>query len=307
MRSEVTFSMTSFARALRHSAFVAVVGFAWAPAATAQLVDTSFVSKGARIHYVEQGRGVPVVLIHGIGGSIADWRQVPIFDDLARDHRVIAIDQRGHGRSGKPHEATAYGREMALDVVRLLDHLGIAKAHIVGYSLGAMVTSQLLTLHPERFRSAVLVAGAGRLVWNPGLAEMAEVEAREREAQCISPTLMARLRPPTAPAPTAERLRELSAACIADTTQDRFAIAALTRSRDDQLIAPAVAAAVTVPTLAIVGSRDPLKADLDALKALRPSIEYIVVDSATHGGALGILTRAETLNSLRAFLARQER
>ena len=299
--------MIPFLQSLRVTALVVSVGFALAPAAaTAQLVDTSFVSKGVRIHYVEQGSGVPVVLIHGIEGSLAGWRRVPIFDDLARDYRVIAIDQRGHGRSGKPHEAAAYGSEMALDVVRLLDHLGIAKAHVVGYSLGAMVTSQLLTLHPERFRSAVLVAGAGRLVWNASIAEVADVEAREREAQCISPTLMTRLRPPTEPAPTAERLRELSAACIADTTQDRLALAALTRSRADQVIAPAAAAAVTVSTLAIVGSLDPLKADLDALKALRPSIEYVVIDSATHSGALGILTRAETLSALRAFLGRPQ-
>ncbi|WP_310569602.1 alpha/beta hydrolase [Gemmatimonas sp.] len=297
--------MTPFPRSWRVTALIASVGFALAPAAApAQLVDTSFVSKGVRIHYVEQGRGVPVVLIHGIEGTLAGWRRVPIFSDLARDYRVIAIDQRGHGRSDKPHEAAAYGREMALDVVRLLDHLGLAKAHVVGYSLGAMVTSQLLTLHPERFRSAVLIAGAGRLVWNASLAEVANVEARERDAQCISPTLMARLRPPTEPAPTAERLRALSAACIADTTQDRFALAALTRSRADQVVAPAAGAAVTVPTLAIVGSLDPLKADLDALKVLRPSIEYVVVDSATHSGVRGILTRSETLTALRAFLGR---
>lgn len=299
--------MIPFLRSRRVTTLAASVAFALAPTtASSQLIDTSFVSKGVRIHYVEQGSGDPVVLIHGIEGSLADWRRVPIFADLARDHRVIAIDQRGHGRSGKPHEVAAYGREMALDVVRLLDHLGIAKAHVVGYSLGAMVTSQLLTLHPGRFRAAVLVAGAGRLVWNASLAEMADVEARERDAECISPTLMARLRSPAQPAPTTERLRELSAACLADTTQDRFALAALTRSRADQVITPAAAATVAVPTLALVGSLDPLKADLDALKVLRPSLEYIVVDSATHSGVRGILTRTETLSALRAFLARQE-
>lgn len=299
--------MILYPPSLRVAALAVSVGLAMPPAAaTAQRIDTNFVSKDLRIHYVEQGSGSPVILIHGIEGSLAGWQQVPIFDDLARNHRVIAIDQRGHGRSGKPHETAAYGREMSLDVVRLLDHLGIAKAHIVGYSLGAMVTSQLLTLHPERFRSAVLIAGAGRLMWNASLAEMADVEAREREAQCISPTLMTRLRPPGQPAPTTERLHELSAACIADTTQDRFALAALRRSHADQVIAPAAAASVMVPTLAIVGSRDPLKADLDALQARRPSIEYVVVDSATHSGVRGILTRAETLSALRAFLGRHE-
>src|SRR3954464_1960655 len=112
--------------------------------AAAQLVDTSFTGNdGVRIHYVERGKGIPVVLLHGIGGSAAIWRRVPIFDDLARNYRVIAIDLRGHGSSGKPREVSAYGPEMALDVIRLLDHLGIAKAHVIGYSLGANVTSQL--------------------------------------------------------------------------------------------------------------------------------------------------------------------
>ena len=94
---------------------------------------------------------------------------------------------------------------------------------------------------------------------------------------------------------------------MADTTQDRFAVAALTRSRVDQVITPAAAAAVKVPTLAIVGSLEQGKQDLDALKALRPSIEYVVVDSATHTGARGILTRTETLSALRAFLGQHER
>lgn len=140
--------------------------------AHAQLAEASFVSNGVRIHYVEKGRGNVVVLVHGIEESNAVWRSVPIFEALARDYRVIAIDMRGHGQSQKPHETSAYGREMGLDVVRLLDHLGVARAHIVGYSLGAMVTSQLLTLRPERFRSAVLIAGAGRIAWNDSLTQM---------------------------------------------------------------------------------------------------------------------------------------
>lgn len=94
---------------------------------------------------------------------------------------------------------------------------------------------------------------------------------------------------------------------MADTTQDRFALAAIVRSRADQVIPGTVAAAVTVPTLAIVGSLDPLKADVDALKALRPSANYVVVEGATHSGVRGILTRTETLRELRAFLGRQQR
>ena len=273
--------------------------------ADAQIVDSSFMSNGVRIHYVESGKGSPVVLLHGIGGSLERWRVVPIFDNLARNFRVIAIDQRGHGQSGKPHETAAYGREMALDVVRLMNHLGITKANVVGYSLGATVTSQLLTMHPERVRAAVLISGGARLSWSAAEEARANAEAREREELCISPTLLAAIRPPGQPALTPERLRELSAACMADTTQDRFAVAALTRSRKDQVMNRADAAAVKVPTLAIVGSLEPGKADMEALIALRPSIEFVVVDGASHAGERGILTRAETLAALRTFLTRQ--
>ena len=114
------------------------------------------------------------------------WASNGIFQDLSRDHRVIAFDLRGHGESGKPHDPARYGREMALDIIRLLDHLGIRRAHVVGYSLGAILASQLLTLHPERFLSATLIGGAGRFEWNTELDRQADGDASEMERECIS-------------------------------------------------------------------------------------------------------------------------
>jgi pimeloyl-ACP methyl ester carboxylesterase len=88
--------------------------------------DGFFNSGGLRIHYVEAGQGPAVVLIHGyIANADRHWLQTGIFANLA-DHRVIALDCRGHGLSDKPTKPEAYGMEMANDVVRLLDHLGIA-------------------------------------------------------------------------------------------------------------------------------------------------------------------------------------
>ena len=112
--------------------------------------DKFFDSNGVNIRYVERGAGEAVVLLHGVGGSLdTSWTQTGRFQELAADYRVIAFDARGHGKSGKPHDPKQYGREMGLDVIRLLDHLGITRAHIVGYSMGGMITSQLLTLHPD--------------------------------------------------------------------------------------------------------------------------------------------------------------
>ena len=99
--------------------------------------DKFFDSNGVRIRYLEQGAGQPLVLLHGQGNNVdAAWVRTGVLANLSKDHRVIAMDLRGHGKSGKPHEAQAYGEELGLDVIRLLDHLRIERAHILGYSLG---------------------------------------------------------------------------------------------------------------------------------------------------------------------------
>jgi len=95
----------------------------------------------------------------------------------------------------------------------------------------------------------------------------------------------------------------MSARCLADSTQDRFALAAITRSRAGQVIPRGAAAAVRVPTLGIVGSDDPERAGLEELVRLRPSVKLVVVDGATHGGANGILRRPETIAALKEFIA----
>jgi pimeloyl-ACP methyl ester carboxylesterase len=116
-----------------------------------------FNSNGVPIQYTIDGRGEPVVLIHGLFASARiNWRAPGMIKTLAKDYQVIALDVRGHGGSGKPKEEEAYGVEMMQDVVRLLDHLKIQKAHVVGYSMGGMITMKLLTRHPDRVRSAIL-------------------------------------------------------------------------------------------------------------------------------------------------------
>jgi pimeloyl-ACP methyl ester carboxylesterase len=263
--------------------------------------DNYFDAGGVRIRYAVQGTGEPIVLVHGFTNTAEIWSANGIAQDLSRDHRVITFDLRGHGKSDKPHDPAKYGREMGLDVVRLLDHLGIQRAHVVGYSLGAHVTSQLLTLRPERFISATLIAGSGRFGWSAELAKEAEQDASEMERECISPSLMNRLSPPGSAAPSSDSVEALSASCLA--VQDRFALAAVTRSRPDHVMTRAAAAAVTVPTLAIVGTDDPMKAGLDTLVRIRPSVKLVVIDGATHAGPRGILRRPELIAALHDFLS----
>jgi pimeloyl-ACP methyl ester carboxylesterase len=117
----------------------------------------TFDSKGVPIRYTVEGRGEPVVLIHGLYASAQfNWRAPGTVRTLAEDYQVLALDVRGHGGSGKPKEDEAYGIEMMEDIVRLLDHLKIEKAHMAGYSMGGMIILKLLTRHPDRVRSAIL-------------------------------------------------------------------------------------------------------------------------------------------------------
>ena len=121
-----------------------------------------FDSSGVDLYYTVSGSGEPVVLLHGFAvQSDLNWRLPGVTRALARDFQVIALDLRGHGRSGKPYEPEQYGLEMAKDVVRLLDHLGIERAHVVGYSLGGFIALKLAMLHPERIIS-LSALGAGR-------------------------------------------------------------------------------------------------------------------------------------------------
>lgn len=124
----------------------------------------SFDSKGVKINYIVQGKGEPVILIHGFLSSAGiNWKLTGVIDLLAKDHQAIAMDVRGHGMSDKPTKEDAYGPELVEDVVRLMDHLKISKAHIVGYSMGGIITANFVAKHPDRVLSGTL----GGMGWLP--------------------------------------------------------------------------------------------------------------------------------------------
>jgi pimeloyl-ACP methyl ester carboxylesterase len=122
-----------------------------------------FDAKGVKIHFLIEGTGEPVVLIHGLDSSArVNWQMPGTIDALAKDHQVIAIDLPGYGESDKPADPAAYGEQWVDDVILLLNHLNIRKAHIVGYSMGGMVALKLIAEHPDRVISGTL-GGAGWL------------------------------------------------------------------------------------------------------------------------------------------------
>ena len=120
-------------------------------------------STGLRLAYDVEGDGPPIVLVHGFASSRAtNWRSTGWYRVLTDAGRmVIGLDVRGHGESDKPHDSEAYDEgELERDVVRLLDHLKIDRADVMGYSMGGFITLRLLAEQPERLNRAI-IAGVG--------------------------------------------------------------------------------------------------------------------------------------------------
>jgi pimeloyl-ACP methyl ester carboxylesterase len=256
-----------------------------------------FDSAGVPIGYVARGRGAPVVLVHSYCGTFeGQFVRTGLADALSQQYRVIGFDLRGHGASGKPHDAASYGLEMALDVVRLLDHLSIDRAHVVGYSLGAHLVAQLLTIHPPRFLSATLGGACGRRHWTTADDARVAIEADEIEHGLLR-TQVFRLWPSDAPPPDEAQVRALSARRLAG--NDLLALAAIRRSNRAQVVSDAAIAAVRVPLLGIVGGEDPYLARFHELQALVPHMELVVIVGARHDDAA---SRSEFLGALQAFL-----
>ncbi|MDQ2649098.1 MAG: alpha/beta hydrolase [Actinomycetota bacterium] len=129
----------------------------------ADLADTT-------IFYTDEGSGPPVVLVHGWTCDSHDWSwQIP---SLLANHRVVAMDLRGHGRSGVP-EAGYTPKQFAADVLAVLDQLGIDRAVFVGHSLGGVIVSTIAVEHPDRVAAVVAVDPAYGV--DPSLLPMIEM------------------------------------------------------------------------------------------------------------------------------------
>jgi pimeloyl-ACP methyl ester carboxylesterase len=282
---------------------LATLGFSALHAQTP--VDQFFDSNGVRIRYVVQGRGEPVVLVHGYTRSIeTNWIDPGVFQNLAKDHRVIALDLRGHGKSDKPHEPAAYG-EMAGDVIRLMDHLSLQRAHMVGYSMGAGVVGKLLTTHPDRFLSATLGGGTPIRSLPADLDQRAETTARELASEVPFRTLVVAMTPRDEPARSEAEIRRLSAATAAG--NDLKALAAYQLGgRRPLLTSNEALAAVTIPILGLAGSLDGAAQSLQQLRTIVPSMELVLIEGATHVGDRSAFARPEFVGAIRHFVAKHK-
>ncbi|MDQ4080057.1 MAG: alpha/beta fold hydrolase [Gemmatimonadota bacterium] len=249
--------------------------------------DEYFMSGDVRIRFRDIGQGASVVLIHGLARSLEDW--FGLGDSLARDHHVIAFDVRGFGKSTRLKDPSRLGIEMAEDVIRLLDHLGIARAHLVGHSMGAAIAAKLAATHPDRVLSVSLLAG-------PFFGDSTAFARDERGfAAGVERTgsMMAVIEWLFPMYPDS-----VQAAMNAQTmsTNDPAIIAAAMRSMDALVVAPNVASVVRAPAVVAVGGADPMLPQSRWLASWWPSSRLVEVAEADH---VTILFQPETLAAIR--------
>jgi pimeloyl-ACP methyl ester carboxylesterase len=279
------------------------VGFAAPQAAPTE--DATFDSNGVKIRYVTAGAGETVVLIHGWMADATMWgRDASGNPRLNADglpgFRVVALDCRGHGKSDKPYETTKYGAEMAADVVRLLDHLKVKKAHLVGYSMGAFIAGKVAATNPGRVLS-VIYGGQAPILAGPEPLRFSEVDAFAKavdEGKGLGSYLLA-VTPPDKLKLTPEQADAFANAMFKG--KDVKALAAAGRSFQDLRVTPEELRRCPAPVLFLYGGNESdyvKRCVADAHRALGRG-EIKIVEGGDH---MTTLAKREFGTSLVQFL-----
>lgn len=249
-------------------------------AAQASAGSGSFDANGVPVHYTDQGSGEAVIYLHGFAGSSAMWSEVGLMP--LEGFRTLSYDARGHGISGKPLDAEAYGEELVDDVIRLMDDRGIGAAHLVGYSMGAETALALVTHYPDRVLS-VVAAGSG---WSGD--EEAEaygfIAGALTEAENFA-GFMGAMAPADEEMPpeAAEMMMALLAAHGIDPMQPAAPLAAVSASLPEIIsISATELAEVDVPVLGIAGELDPERANVEALAGAITGFQLEIIPEADH-------------------------
>jgi pimeloyl-ACP methyl ester carboxylesterase len=231
-----------------------------------------FNSDGVDIAYEVAGEGPPILLIHGFASTgRVNWRDTGWVRTLTDAGRTaITFDHRGHGGSGKLYDPARYAaQEMMGDALRLLDHLEIASADIMGYSMGARIAALIAIHHPERVRKAVFAGLASRMITGVGGAE------------AIAQALEAGSRDDVTDA-AARSFRVFAE----QTKSDLRALAACIRASRATIPAEELAR-IGVPVLVVAGEKDDVAGDVATLVSAIPGARGVELPGRNHMNAVG--------------------
>jgi pimeloyl-ACP methyl ester carboxylesterase len=237
-----------------------------------EIVPRKFNAGPVELAYLDEGDGDPIVLVHGFASNKeVNWVHPGWVATLTRaGRRTIAFDNRGHGASTKLYDPALYRSDLMADDIRaLLDHLGLARADVMGYSMGARIVAFLAHAHGERVRSAILGGLGIALVDGGGLPGLIA-------AALAAPSL------DDVTDPQARMFR-----VFADQTKsDRLALAACIRG-SRQSLSPSDVARLKIPMLIAVGTKDKIAGSSHELAALVPGARALDIPDRDHMLSVG--------------------